>query len=125
MKPLAVLQADMIEGARVLGWENEIGQLKPGFLADIVAVPANPLEDIRVVERVSFVMKGGVRHVHAREFLDGHQAAHDRPLPGEQPGATAMVTDSTVGMATGIAATVSTRANCRVGGSVPRETRRH
>ena len=60
MKPLAVLQADMIEGARVLGWENEIGQLKPGFLADIVAVPANPLEDIRVVERVSFVMKGGV-----------------------------------------------------------------
>ncbi len=59
MKPLAVLQADMIEGARVLGWENEIGQLKPGFLADIVAVPANPLEDIRVVEQVSFVMKGG------------------------------------------------------------------
>ncbi|HXR37769.1 MAG TPA: amidohydrolase family protein [Terracidiphilus sp.] len=59
MKPLAALQADLIEGARVLKWENEIGQLKPGFFADIVAVPANPLEDIRVVERVSFVMKGG------------------------------------------------------------------
>jgi imidazolonepropionase-like amidohydrolase len=60
MKPIAALQADMIEGARVLKWESEIGQLKPGYLADIVAVPANPLEDIRVMERVSFVMKGGV-----------------------------------------------------------------
>jgi imidazolonepropionase-like amidohydrolase len=59
MKPLAVLQADMIEGARLLGWEGQIGQLKPGFLADIVAVPGNPLDDITAVERVSFVMKGG------------------------------------------------------------------
>jgi imidazolonepropionase-like amidohydrolase len=59
MKPLAVLQADMIEGAKLLGWEGEIGQLKPGFFADIVAVPGNPLDDITAVERVSFVMKGG------------------------------------------------------------------
>ena len=59
MKPLAVLQADMIEGARLLGWEGQIGQLKPGYLADIVAVPGNPLEDITAVEHVSFVMKGG------------------------------------------------------------------
>jgi len=54
-----VLQADMIEGARLLGWEGQIGQLKPGYLADIVAVPGNPLDDITVVEHVSFVMKGG------------------------------------------------------------------
>jgi len=59
MKPLAVLQADMIEGAKVLGWEGQIGELKPGYFADIVAVPGNPLEDISAVERVSFVMKGG------------------------------------------------------------------
>jgi imidazolonepropionase-like amidohydrolase len=59
MKPLAVLQADMIEGARLLGWEGQIGQLKPGYLADIVAVPGNPLDDITAVEHVSFVMKGG------------------------------------------------------------------
>ncbi|MGA2047836.1 MAG: amidohydrolase family protein [Terracidiphilus sp.] len=59
MKPLAVLQADMIEGARVLGWEGQIGQLKPGYFADIVAVPGNPLEDITAVEHVSFVMKDG------------------------------------------------------------------
>jgi imidazolonepropionase-like amidohydrolase len=59
MKPLAVLQADLIEGAKLLGWEGRIGQLKPGYFADIVAVPGNPLDDITVVERVSFVMKGG------------------------------------------------------------------
>jgi len=59
MKPLAVLQADMIEGARLLGWDGQIGQLKPGYFADIVAVPGNPLEDITAVEHVSFVMKGG------------------------------------------------------------------
>jgi imidazolonepropionase-like amidohydrolase len=59
MKPLAVLQADMINGAKLLGWEGQIGQLKPGFYADIVGVDGNPLDDITAVERVSFVMKGG------------------------------------------------------------------
>ena len=60
MTPLAVLQADMLNGARLLGWDGQIGELKPGYYADIVAVPGNPLEDIRSVEHVLFVMKGGV-----------------------------------------------------------------
>jgi imidazolonepropionase-like amidohydrolase len=60
MKPLAVLQADLINGAKLLGWEGQIGQLKAGYLADIIAVPGNPLDDISAVERVKFVMKGGV-----------------------------------------------------------------
>jgi imidazolonepropionase-like amidohydrolase len=60
MKPLAALQADMLNGAKVLGWSDRIGQLKPGYYADIVAVPGSPLDDISAVERVSFVMKGGV-----------------------------------------------------------------
>ncbi|MGB6192008.1 MAG: amidohydrolase family protein [Terracidiphilus sp.] len=59
MTPLAVLQADMINGAKLLGWQGRIGELKPGYYADIVAVPGNPLDDISVVERVSFVMKDG------------------------------------------------------------------
>jgi imidazolonepropionase-like amidohydrolase len=59
MTPLAVLQADYLNGAQILTWQNEIGQLRPGFYADIVAVPGNPLDDITVVEHVSFVMKGG------------------------------------------------------------------
>ena len=60
MKPLAALQADLINGAKLLGWEGQIGQLKPGYFADVIAVPGNPLEDITAVERVTFVMKGGV-----------------------------------------------------------------
>ena len=60
MTPLAVLQADMINGARLLGWEGQIGELKPGYFADIIAVPGNPLDDITAVEHVAFVMKGGV-----------------------------------------------------------------
>jgi imidazolonepropionase-like amidohydrolase len=59
MKPLAVLQADMIHGAKLLGWEGEIGELKAGYYADIIAVPGNPLADISAVERVRFVMKNG------------------------------------------------------------------
>jgi imidazolonepropionase-like amidohydrolase len=59
MKPLAVLQADLINGAKLLGWEGRIGELKPGYFADIIAVPGNPLDDITNCEHVSFVMKGG------------------------------------------------------------------
>jgi imidazolonepropionase-like amidohydrolase len=60
MKPLAVLQADLLNGAKLLGWDGQIGALKPGYYADIVAVPGSPLEDISVLEHVAFVMKGGV-----------------------------------------------------------------
>jgi imidazolonepropionase-like amidohydrolase len=59
MTPLAVLQADLLNGARLLGWGDQIGQLKPGFYADVIAVGGNPLEDIGALRRVSFVMKGG------------------------------------------------------------------
>jgi len=60
MTPLGALQADMINGAKLLGWQGEIGALKPGYFADIVAVPGNPLQDISVLQKVAFVMKGGI-----------------------------------------------------------------
>ncbi len=55
-----VLRADLIHGARLLHWADEIGQLKAGFYADVIAVPGNPLEDIGVVTKPVFVMKDGV-----------------------------------------------------------------
>ncbi len=60
MTPLAALQADLLNGAKLLDWQGQIGALKPGYLADIIAVPGDPLQDISVLRKVSFVMKGGV-----------------------------------------------------------------
>lgn len=60
MTPLAALQAGILNGAKLLGWEDRIGELQPGFLADIIAVPGDPLQDIAALTKVSFVMKGGV-----------------------------------------------------------------
>ena len=60
MSPLGAIQAGTVNGAKLLGWEGQIGALKPGYLADVVAVPGDPLKDIAVLTKVSFVMKGGV-----------------------------------------------------------------
>jgi imidazolonepropionase-like amidohydrolase len=60
VSPIAALNAGTINAARLLGWENRVGSIQAGKLADIVAVPGNPLTDIHQTERVSFVMKGGV-----------------------------------------------------------------
>lgn len=54
-----VLRADLINGASLLDWQGEIGQLKPGYYADIVAVNGDPLTDISAVTHVIFVMKNG------------------------------------------------------------------
>ncbi len=59
MKPLEAIRAGTVNGAAVLGWANAIGQLQPGFFADVVAVPGNPLEDIGALTKVDFVMKNG------------------------------------------------------------------
>ena len=60
MTPLAALQADLLNGAKLLGWDGQIGALEPGYLADIIAVAGNPLDDVSALKTVSFVMKGGV-----------------------------------------------------------------
>ena len=59
LSPAETLRAGLLNGAKLLDWANEIGQLKPGFLADIIAVPGDPLENISVLTHPTFVMKNG------------------------------------------------------------------
>ncbi len=60
MPPLRAIQAATLVDAELLGWEDRLGAIEPGKLADLIAVEGNPLDDIRAVRRVRFVMKGGV-----------------------------------------------------------------
>ena len=60
MAPAEVLKADLLNGAKLLGWGGQIGELKPGYYADVVAVVGDPVNDIAAVTKVVFVMKGGV-----------------------------------------------------------------
>ena len=55
----AIVSATRIS-AMIMGWEEEVGTLEAGKIADVIAVPGNPLEDITALERVMWVMKGGV-----------------------------------------------------------------
>ena len=59
MTNLQALQAGTINGATLLGWQDQIGTIEPGKFADIVALDGDPLADIHAVEHVTFVMKGG------------------------------------------------------------------
>jgi imidazolonepropionase-like amidohydrolase len=60
MPAVEVLKADLLNGAKLLGWEGKIGELKPGFYADVIAVDGDPVKDIAATTKVKFVMKGGV-----------------------------------------------------------------
>ncbi len=66
-----VLRASLLNGARLLGKQDAIGQLKPDFYADVIAVDGDPLQDISVIERVRFVMKNGV--VYRDDHRDDHK----------------------------------------------------
>jgi len=57
---LEAIRAGTISGAELMGWQDRLGSLETGKLADIIAVSGNPLSDIKQVQNVSFVMKGGV-----------------------------------------------------------------
>ena len=59
MTPMQSIVAGTSNAAKLLGWDNRIGSLTAGKLADVVAVPGDPLRDIHVMEKPSFVMKNG------------------------------------------------------------------
>ena len=58
MPPLEAIRSATLNDADLLRVSDR-GRIAPGLLADLIAVPGNPLEDVRVLERVRFVMKGG------------------------------------------------------------------
>jgi imidazolonepropionase-like amidohydrolase len=62
LTPAEALNTAFSGAARVLnyGWSDRVGMLRKGFFADIIAVAGDPLKDVTEMERVRFVMKGGV-----------------------------------------------------------------
>lgn len=60
MPAMEAIKSATTVAARVLGLENQIGSIRPGMQADIIAVAGNPLDDILILQEMGFVMKGGV-----------------------------------------------------------------
>jgi imidazolonepropionase-like amidohydrolase len=60
MTPMQAIQSATTSGADLLGWSDRVGSVQTGRYADLVAVDGDPLRDITELERVKFVMKGGV-----------------------------------------------------------------
>ncbi len=58
--PMQAIQSATVQSADLLGWSKKIGSIEKGKFADIIAVVGNPLDNITLLENVSFVMKGGV-----------------------------------------------------------------
>jgi imidazolonepropionase-like amidohydrolase len=59
MPALDVIRAITINASEMLGWQDRIGAIEPGKLADLIADAGNPVADITELEHVHFVMKGG------------------------------------------------------------------
>jgi imidazolonepropionase-like amidohydrolase len=60
MTPVKALQAGTINAAELMGMADQIGSVRQGKFADMVAVKGNPLTDVRILQNVQFVMKDGV-----------------------------------------------------------------
>jgi imidazolonepropionase-like amidohydrolase len=59
MSPMDIIHAATRNAAELLGWQDRIGTLEPGKLADIIAVPGDPTKDVHALQHAKFVMKGG------------------------------------------------------------------
>jgi imidazolonepropionase-like amidohydrolase len=59
MTPMQALRAATMTSAELINMDDELGRPAPGYLADIIAVPGDPTQDIKVTEDVRFVMKEG------------------------------------------------------------------
>jgi imidazolonepropionase-like amidohydrolase len=70
MPPMFALQAATTHAAELLKHENDLGSVAPGKLADVIAVPGNPLDDIGLMKHVSFVMKDGAIYKRDGNAID-------------------------------------------------------
>jgi imidazolonepropionase-like amidohydrolase len=59
MKPMDAIQAATVKAADLMGWSDKVGAIETGHYADIIAVSGDPTTDVRLLESVKFVMKGG------------------------------------------------------------------
>ena len=59
MTPMQAVQAATVNAADLLGMTGKVGQVAPGYYADLVAVSGDPMKDVAQLEHVGFVMKGG------------------------------------------------------------------
>jgi imidazolonepropionase-like amidohydrolase len=60
LSPIDAIRMATTNAAELMGWANRVGRLAPGYYADLIAVAADPLADVTELERVRWVMKGGV-----------------------------------------------------------------
>ena len=72
MTPLAALQSATLNAADLMGWSAKTGSIEPGHWADIIAVKENPLQDVRVLQHVNFVMKSGVVYKNETATQEPH-----------------------------------------------------
>jgi imidazolonepropionase-like amidohydrolase len=60
MSPAQAIRAATADAAQLMGWQDRVGTIEAGKLADLIAVEGDPLKDIAELQRVKFVMKGGL-----------------------------------------------------------------
>ena len=65
-QPIAAIVSATRTAAEIMGWSDRVGTIEAGKFADIIAVSGDPLRDITELERVAFVMKGGVVYKNER-----------------------------------------------------------
>jgi imidazolonepropionase-like amidohydrolase len=70
MPPMFTIQAATLHAAQMLKHDKDFGSIEPGKYADVVAVPANPLDDIKLMQKVDFVMKAGVVYEQGGEPVE-------------------------------------------------------
>ena len=74
MTPMQAIQSATMGAAEMIGWKDKVGQLAPGYFADLIAVSDDPVANIRALENVPFVVKGGVLY---KNTLTADPVAHE------------------------------------------------